>query len=69
MSIGKPSRARGSSRGGCGGGYEPLDPDFDIKRMQRMRTEYDSLDDHWKHEYLNTLSKSDQYHITHREEN
>ena len=68
MSIGKSSRARGSNRGGCGGGYEATDPDYDAHRIQRMRVEYDSLESHWKNEYLSTLSKSDQWHLTHREE-
>lgn len=61
MKIASSSRARGSNRGGCGGGgYERLDPDFDLKRIQRMRAEYLSLDGHWRQMYLNGLVKSDQ---------
>ena len=53
------SRARGSNRGGIGGGYEHLDPDWEGKRLRRLRTEYDSLDPQWQEAYLVSLSKLD----------
>jgi len=31
-------RARGQNQGGCGGGYEPTDPDYDEKRLRQLRT-------------------------------
>lgn len=45
MKIKGSSRARGSNRGGCGGGggYEQLDPDFDIKRLARIKEDYMAL--------------------------
>jgi hypothetical protein len=61
MKIKQTSRARGGNRGGIGGGYERLDPDWDIKRIQRLKAEYESLDKMWKQTYLDGLPKMDQY--------
>jgi len=60
------SRARGGNRGGTGGGYEQTDPDFYIKRIQRMRAEYDSLDKRWQETYLHGLSHEDARRVTNR---
>ena len=65
--IKQSSRARGSNRGGVGGGYEPLDPDFDIKRIQRLRAEYDSLDGRWRDTYIKGLNRSDAWYVLNRE--
>lgn len=65
--IKQSSRARGANRGGIGGGYEQLDPDFDIKRIQRMRAEYDSLDQRWRETYLKGLSASDSRAVLRRD--
>ena len=67
MSMQKSSRARGSNRGGCGGGYERLDPDFDKVRINRMRQEHDDLPYAWRSTYLKGLSKADQWAVTHRQ--
>jgi hypothetical protein len=67
MSIGKSSRARGANRGGTGGGWELTDPDWDIKRIQRLRAEYDSLDPYYQTIYLESLNKFDKYHVLNRE--
>jgi hypothetical protein len=64
--IQSSSRARGSNRGGVGGGYEHLDPDFDLKRLQRMRAEYDSLEPHWQETYLKGLSREDARQVLNR---
>lgn len=61
------SRARGANRGGTGGGYEQLDPDWEIKRIQRMRAEYDSLTPGWQAIYLKTLDEADKRAILKRE--
>jgi len=66
--INKSSRARGANRGGVGGGYERTDPDYDLKRIQRMRAEYDSLEGHWRETYLRGLSKEDARRVVKREE-
>lgn len=55
----RSSRARGANRGGAGGGYERLDPDWEHKRVARMKAEYASLDAHWKQWYLKGLSRAD----------
>ena len=62
MRITSSSRARGSNRGGCGGGgYERLDPDFDQKRLASIKAEYLSLDARWRQTYLDGLPKADQF--------
>lgn len=67
MSMKQSSRARGPTRGGIGGGYELLDPDFAVKRIQRLRAEYDSLSGAWQATYLKGLSRADQWAVTHRD--
>ena len=47
----------GGLRGGLGGGYEQTDPDYDIKRIQRMRAEYLSLEPSFREMYLSGLSR------------
>ena len=53
-------RARGGNRGGTGGGYEQTDPDYEAKRIQRMKAEYLSLDGGWRETYLRGLTPTDQ---------
>lgn len=65
--IKQSSRARGGNRGGVGGGYERTDPDYDIKRIQRLRAEYDSLDQRWRETYLKGLSREDARRVMNRE--
>lgn len=68
MSMKQSSRARGSNRGGTGGGgYERLDPDWDLKRIARLRAEYDELSPAWRGTYLKGLSKADQWAVTNRQ--
>ena len=64
----RSSRARGGNRGGVGGGYEQTDPDWDRKRIQRLRAEYDSLDHGWRQTYLKGLSDADKRAVMRREE-
>lgn len=61
------SRARGGNRGGIGGGYEATDPDWEIKRIQRLRAEYDSLEGRWRETYLKGLSKEDARRVINRD--
>ena len=68
MSLHKSQRARGSNRGGCGGGYEHLDPDHEEHRIRRMRQEYESLDPRWRAVYLEGLNKADKNAVTKRNE-
>lgn len=65
--IKQSSRARGGNRGGVGGGFEITDPDWELKRIQRMRAEYDSLDRRWRETYLKGLSKEDARRVVNRE--
>ena len=65
--IKQSSRARGSNRGGCGGGYERTDENWELKRIQRLRSEYDSLDRRWRETYLKGLSKEDARRVLNRE--
>ena len=66
--ISKSSRARGGNRGGIGGGYEQTDPDYDLKRIQRMRADYDSLEGAWRATYLRGLSEADKRAVLNRRE-
>jgi hypothetical protein len=59
MSMINSSRARGSNRGGCGGGYEQTDPDYHRKRIARMRKELAELAPEWKSWYLEGLTRGD----------
>jgi len=65
--IKQSSRARGGNRGGAGGGYEKTDPDWELKRIQRMRAEYDSLARHWQSTYLKGLSREDARRVVERD--
>ena len=67
MKMKQSSRARGGNRGGIGGGYERTDPDWDIKRIQRLRAEYDSLDPIWRQTYLKGLSDADRWRVLKRD--
>jgi len=49
-----------------GGGYERTDPDYDLKRIQRMRAEYDSLEGSWRETYLRGLSEADKRAVFNR---
>jgi hypothetical protein len=61
------SRARGANRGGTGGGYEQTDPDWEIKRIRRLRAEYDSLTPGWKELYMRGLSEADKRAVLKRD--
>lgn len=68
--IPKSSRARGSTRGGCGGGggYERTDPDYEFKRIADIRKIYDGLDIVWREKFLIGLPYRDRYLILHRDQ-
>lgn len=66
MKFKASSRARGGNRGGGGGGYEITDPDWDRKRLVRLRAEYDSLEGHWRETYLAGLSAEDKRAVLRR---
>jgi hypothetical protein len=66
--IKQSSRARGGNRGGVGGGYEQTDPDWERKRIQRMRAEYDSLTPGWRETYLKGLNDADRRAVLNRHE-
>ena len=66
MRLNQSRRARGGNRGGVGGGFEPTDPDWEFKRIRRLRAEYDSLEGHWKDSYLKGLSRVDARAVLHR---
>lgn len=53
-------RARGPNRGGCGGGYESTDPDYDAKRLRQLRDDYNGLDARWHRTFLDGLSRFEQ---------
>lgn len=51
------SRARGSNRGGTGGGYERTNPEYDGDKLRRLRAEYDAMEPQWRSIFLDGLSK------------
>ncbi|MDE2020713.1 MAG: hypothetical protein KGJ13_10290 [Patescibacteria group bacterium] len=66
MSLVRSSRARGENRGGCSGGYEPTNPDYDRQKLLRLRREYDALDPRWRPTYLKGLSRFEREFVTNR---
>lgn len=73
MRVEKSQRANriGGLRGGIGGGggYEQLDPDWDIKRIKRLRAEYLSLTTrHHQDMYLDGLSRADRLAVLKEDE-
>jgi hypothetical protein len=61
VKLSASNRARGGNRGGCGGGYEQTDPDFEQKRMARIHADYLALDQMWRESFLSSLPKADQW--------
>ncbi len=57
-------RARGSNRGGCGGGYEQTDPDYEEKKLKRLKQEYLDMDPMWRSTFLASLSRFEQNYVT-----
>jgi hypothetical protein len=55
--VTKSQRARGSNRGGCGGGYEQTSDTYDSDRLREMRQAYLSLDPKWRGVMLQGLSR------------
>lgn len=69
MRIKHSNRARGGNRGGVSGGYERTDPDYDQKRIARMRAEFAELTDpRWRQMYLDGLSDADRRAVTRKDE-
>ena len=66
MKVARPSRARGGNRGGCGGGYEPTDPDYEDKRLAALRREYRDCPEQWRAVFLTGLSRFEQDYLTKR---
>ena len=60
MKMRGTGRARGSNRGGTGGGYEHTDPDYEHNRLRRLRTEYLSLQPKWRAMFRRGLSSADE---------
>lgn len=64
MSVPKSGRARGPNRGGCGGGYEPTDPDYEAKKLARLKREYAALEPRWRETFLAGLSRWEREQVT-----
>lgn len=58
--MNQSSRARGGTRGGIGGGYELTDPDYEDKRIHRLKQDYMSLEPAWRERFLAGLPRTDQ---------
>jgi hypothetical protein len=66
VSIAQSSRARGATRGGCGGGYERTSPSYNADRLREMRQTYDALEPKWREVFLNGLSRFERAVVTDR---
>ena len=64
--IAKSSRARGSNRGGTGGGYEQTSPDYESNRLRQLRETHDSLDPQYRKVFLAGLSRWEQKFVKDR---
>ena len=62
--MNQSQRARGGNRGGCGGGFERTNPDYDADKLRRLRADYASLDPKWRPTFLQGLSKFEQKFVT-----
>ena len=51
------SRARGSNRGGCGGGFEQTDPDFETKKLAKLKADYAACPEEWRETFIGGLSR------------
>lgn len=60
----KSSRARGSNRGGCGGGYEQTDPEYQSNKLRQLRQTYHALDAKFRPVFLDGLSRWEQKFVT-----
>jgi hypothetical protein len=69
MSIIKQKRAFSPNRGGsagCGGGYEPTDPDYNDTRLAKLKADYDACPTEWKETFLDGLSRFERNQLTGR---
>ena len=64
--MAKSSSARGGNRGGCGGGYEATNPEYDNDKLRKLRADYDALEPQWRGVFLAGLSKFEQKVVTDR---
>lgn len=66
MKLSKTSSARGANRGGCGGGYEATNPEYNGDRLRKLRADYDALAPQWRSTFLAGLSRWEQKFVTDR---
>lgn len=48
----RTSRARGGNRGGCGGGYEQTDPDYNDTQGAKIAADFRKCPANWKETFL-----------------
>ena len=58
--MARSERARGSNRGGCGGGYEATNPDYESDKLRRLRQTYRALSPEYRRVFLEGLSRWEQ---------
>ncbi len=64
--ITKSTSARGSNRGGVGGGYERTNPEYNADRLRKLRADYDALEPQWRPVFLDSLTKFERAYVTDR---
>jgi hypothetical protein len=58
------SRARGSNRGGCGGGFEITDPDYCEKKLAKLKADYLACPPEWRETFTKGLSRFEVGQVT-----
>ena len=64
MKISRSHRARGSNRGGCGGGYEATNPDYADEHLAKLRQDYLSCPPEWRECFTRGLSRFELNFVT-----
>lgn len=66
MKIKQSTSARGSNRGGIGGGYEATNPEYDGDKLRKLRVDHDAMEPHWRETFLAGLSRYERKVVTDR---
>ena len=64
--ITKSTSARGSNRGGVGGGYERTSDSYNADRLRRLRADFDALEPKWRPVFLDSLTNWERVYVTDR---
>lgn len=66
MKLKASKRAFGNNGGASGGGWEPTDPDYEHKRLARLKRDYLEMSDEWRDCFLGGLNRFERDWVTGR---